>query len=206
MQSNSLSSFIVKIFLWLPLCYCIWYLSAPYSVSITNYLTEWLLKSYFADLVLGIEQTGYNLEVIVKATMPQQDIPKGMVAELPYPINPLIYNYGMPLCLALILSSPNSPKKLIKSIAICLVLLLLVQIWGIYFDFLKSVFLQTPSHLIGHTVLQQWQLEMIGISYQIGALVLPPVTPLVIWLFLYKQFIIQFIPAFAEAEFRNHKL
>ncbi|MCK5830373.1 MAG: hypothetical protein KAH20_08725 [Methylococcales bacterium] len=156
------------------------------------------MKLSFNDLVLGIEQSGHNIEIIVKATIPQQDIPKGMVAELPYPINPLIYNFGMPLCLALILSSPNTSKRLGKNIALSIVLLLFVQTWGIYFDFLKSLFLQTPSHLIGHFVLQQWQLDVIAISYQIGALVLPPVTPLVIWMFLYKQFITQFIPVFYQ--------
>lgn len=195
MQPSSLSSFIIKVFLWLPICYCAWYFSAPYTIQMTSYLAELLIKNSFSNLVLGIEQTGHNIEIIVKATIPQQNIPKGMIAELPYPINPLIYNYGLPLCLALILSSPNNPIKLGRNIGLSIVLLLPVQLWGVYFDFLKSLFLQTPSHLIGHTIPEQWQLEMIGISYQIGALVLPPVAPLVIWLFLYKQFIIQFIPS-----------
>lgn len=200
MQSNSLTRFIIKVFLWLPICYSLWYSLAPYTSFITSYLTELLLKTFFNDLVLGVDKIGYNLEIIVKATLPPQDIPKGMVAELPYPINPLIYNYGLPLCLALILSSPDKLFPRMRNIVLSLIILLFIQIWGVCFEFFKSLFLQTPSHMIGNYSLSVWLLDLIAISYQIGTLVLPPVAPLVIWMFLYKGFITQFIPALQQPD------
>jgi hypothetical protein len=198
MQSKALTPFIFKVFLWLPFCYYFWYVSAPYSTIVTSYLTELLLKNTLGDLILGLEQTGHNIEVIVKATIAKGEVPKGMVAELPYPINPLQYHYGLPLCLALILSSSDSLLRKARNIVLSILLLLLVQLWGVYFDFLKSLFLQTPNHLIGNIILQNWQFDLIAICYQIGALVLPPVAPLIIWLFLYKNFVSQFIPAFNQ--------
>jgi hypothetical protein len=43
-------------------------------------------------------------------------------------------------------------------------------------------------------ILQQWQLEVIGICYQTGVLVLPAVVPIIIWIVLYKNFVIHFVP------------
>ncbi len=198
MQSKALTPFIIKVLFWLPFCYYFWYISAPYTTIVTSYLIELLLKNSLGDFILGLEQTGYSIEIIVKATLSESEIPKGKIAELLYPINPLQYNYGLPLCLALILAATNSLLKSGRNIVISILLLLLVQLWGVYFDFLKSLFLQTPSHLVGNIVLQDWQFDFIAICYQIGALVLPSVAPLVIWLFLYKDFVSQFMPILEE--------
>lgn len=198
MQINPLTSFILKVFLWLPVCYWCWYSSAEFVSIIITYLTELVINFSFPDLIFGVEQIGHNLEILVKATVPTQDMRQGMVAELPIPINPLIYNFGLPLCIALILSSPGSLLKTLFNCALSFLLLLPVQLWGICFDFMKTIFLQTPSHLINNFTLQPWQLELIGISYQIGTLVLPSVAPVIIWLFLYRNFVAQFIPSFPK--------
>lgn len=195
MQSNSpLLPFIIKVILYLPLCYFAWYYFSNNTTVIASYLSEQLLTFFFPDLVLGIEQTGHNLEVIVKATLPAHEIPKGMSPELPISVNPLKYNFGLPLCIALTLASSDTFLKHLRNSVLCILLLLPIQVWGIYFDFLKSIFIQTPSHLIGNVTLQQWQIEAISISYQTGALILPAVAPIIIWLFLYRNFVVKFIP------------
>ena len=194
MQSNSLPFFIIKVILWLAPCYFAWYTFANYTTIIASYVSEQILTFFFPNLILGVEQTGHNLEIIVKATLPADEIPQGMVPELPIPVNPLKYNFGLPLCVALTLASPDTLLKHLRNGVFCFLLLLPIQIWGICFDFLKSIFIQTPSHLIGNMILQQWQLEVIGICYQTGVLVLPAVAPIIIWIVLYKKFVIHFVP------------
>ena len=194
MQSNSLPFFIIKVILWLPPCYFAWYTFANYTTTIASYLSEQILTFFYPNLILGVEQTGHNLEIIVKATLPADEIPKGMVPELPIPVNPLKYNFGLPLCVALTLASPDTLLKHLRNGVFCFLLLLPIQIWGICFDFFKSIFIQTPSHLIGNMILQQWQLEVIGICYQTGVLVLPAVAPIIIWIVLYKNFVVHFVP------------
>jgi hypothetical protein len=194
MQPSSLTRFVIKVFLYLPLCYFVWYFFANQTTVIAGYLTEQVLKPFFPQLILGVEQVGHNLEVIVKATLPANEVPRGMVPEIPIPVNPLKYNFGLPLCVALILASPDSLLKHLRNCVISLLFLLPIQIWGICFDFLKSLFLQTPCHLIGNMTLSQWQLEVIGISYQAGSLVFPAVIPIIIWLLLYKAYVVTFIP------------
>ena len=200
MQTNSLIPFIIKVFLWLPICYWGWFFAANTTTIVTAYLTELVLTSSFPQLISSIEQIDYHLDIIVKVTMPSQQVPKGMVAEIAISINPLIYNYGLPLCMALILASPASLLKTFINLIISVLLLLPIQIWGICFEFMKVLFLQTPSQLTGNIILYQWQLDTIAIGYQMGALVLPVVTPIIIWLSLYRNFIVQFVPALRQIE------
>ncbi len=194
MATNSLARFVIKIFLFLPLCYWFWYYSADFTSWVAARMTEPLLKSWFPDLVMSVDQIGRTIEVAVKATLQKQNVPQGMVADMPIQLNPLIYNYCLPLYVSLTLASPEEPMTTLRNILIGIFLLLPVQIWGISFELMKIIFLQTPAHLIGNITLPQWQLDAIAIGYQVGTLVLPPVAPIMIWLFLYRNFVVRFMP------------
>ena len=200
MQAKLLTKFIIKVFLFLPICYWVWYYSASHTIRVVAYLAELLLKTSYPKLISSIEQIGYHLDIVVNVTIPAGEVPKGMVAELPIPINPLIYNYGLPLCTALILSSPGSPLKASYNIFLSILLLLPIQLWGVCFEFMKVLFLQTPRHLIANIAIQPWQMSIIAIGYQMGALVLPAVTPIIIWLFLYRDFMIQLSPGLHKVD------
>lgn len=193
MTTSSLAVFVIKIFLLLPVCYWAWYSSSEFIAWIAASVTEPLLKSFFPELIISIEQIGYQIEAAIKVTLQKQDVREGMVADMPILINPLKYNYGLPLCVSLILASPEKPMRVLRNTLFSIFLLLPVQIWGISFELMKVLFLQTPVRLIGNFTLPQWQLDGIAIGYQVGALVLPPVTPIIIWLFLYRNFVAQFI-------------
>ncbi len=192
MQNKNLLPFVLKVFVFLPVCYWVWYQASDFTVWAVINLLDPLFNQLLPNLINGIEQKGYRMDILVKATVENQDIPKGQIAELLIPINPLIYNFGLPLCVALILSSPFNLIITIRNIIVSFLLLLPVQIWGIYFETLKILFFQTPTHLIGSITLAPWQLNSIAIGYQLGSLVLPAVIPIIIWLFLYRDFVILF--------------
>ena len=195
LQTNPLLSFVLKVFLFLPLCYWGWYSLAELATAIVVYWAEPLLQFLFPALITGIEQTGYLVEVIAAVTVPAQDMPQGMIAELPIPVNPLIYSYGLPLALALILASPINFSRTLTNILISILVFLLIQIWGVCFESLKVLFLQTPVELLGNIRLLSWQLDVIALGYQLGALILPAVTPVIIWVWFYRDFISRFTPA-----------
>lgn len=189
MQLNPLFAFIIKIFIYLPVCYWGWYMLAEATTLLLVYLTEPLLQFLFPRLIAGIEQTGYTLDVVVNVTVAAENVPRGMIAELPIPLNPLIYSYGLPLALALILASPFNLAKTLRNILLSILLFQLIQIWGISFESMKVLFLQTPPELIGNIRLASWQLDIIALGYQLGVLVLPTVAPIIIWLLFYQDFI-----------------
>jgi len=43
-------------------------------------------------------------------------------------------------------------------------------------------------------------MDAVAIGYQMGALVFPAVTPIIIWLFLYRDFIVQFYPGLDKVD------
>lgn len=194
MQVSPLLSFIIKVFLWLPVCYWGWYSLAEFSTLVVVNLTEPFLQYLFPRLISSIEQMGYTMEVIANVTVPAQNIPRGMVAELPIPVNPLIYSYGLPLTLALILASPFNFVKTLRNIFISILLFLLIQIWGVSFEASKVLFLQTPPELIGNASLRSWQLNIVALGYQFGSLILPAIAPILAWTLFYRDFIIRFVP------------
>lgn len=195
MQVNPLFSFVVKVFLCLPLCYWGWYSLAELATAIVVYWAEPLLQTLFPTLISGIQQTAFRVEVIAEVTAAAQNVPQGAVAELPIPVNPLIYSYGLPLALALILASPLNFAKTSRNIIISILVFLLIQIWGVSFEALKVLFLQTPPELIGNIKLPGWQLDIIALGYQLGVLILPAVTPVIIWVWYYRDFIAQLTPS-----------
>ena len=148
MQVSPLLSFVIKIFLFLPLCYWGWYALAELATAVVVYWAEPLLQFLFPALIVGIEQIGYRVEVIAEVTVAAQNVPKGMVAELPIPVNPLKYSYGLPLALALILASPLNFAKTLRNVIISILVFLLIQVWGVCFESLKVLFLQTPYNLV----------------------------------------------------------
>ena len=186
---SPLFTFVGKVFLLLPLCYWGWYSSAEWTTLLVLYFTEPLLQLLFPGLIVGIEPLGYLVEVIAEVTIPAQNVPMGMVAELPVPVNPLIYSYGLPLVVSLILASPISPAKSTVAILCSLLAFLGIQIWGISFEALKILFLQTPPELLANNKLATWQCDVIALGYQLGTLILPAVTPLIIWFIFYQKYI-----------------
>ena len=195
MQVSPLLSFVIKIFLFLPLCYWGWYALAELATAVVVYWAEPLLQFLFPALIVGIEQIGYRVEVIAEVTVAAQNVPKGMVAEIPIPVNPLKYSYGLPLALALILASPLNFAKTLRNVIISILVFLLIQVWGVCFESLKVLFLQTPVELLGNIRPPSWQLRIIALGYQLGSLILPAVAPVIIWVWFYKDFIAGFAPA-----------
>ncbi|TXL16895.1 hypothetical protein BMR04_07950 [Methylococcaceae bacterium HT3] len=190
-QISPLLAFVFKVFLLLPLCYWGWYALAELATAVVVYWAEPLLQCLYPGLINTIEQTGYRVEVVANVTVAVQNVPSGMVAELPIPVNPLIYSYGLPLALALILASPLDFTRTTRNIIISTLVFLLIQIWGVCFESLKVLFLQTPVELLGNISIASWQPDMIALGYQLGTLILPAVTPIILWVLFNQKFIAQ---------------
>ena len=198
MQSRPLLWFILKVFFWLPVCYWIWFNASDFTTWVAADLIEQIFISNLPDQISGIEQQGYLLDVITKISPPAQDLTANKTGEIIFSVNTLNYNFGLPLCVALILSSPGNIILIFRNILFSIVILLLIQLWGISFNIMKTLFLEIPSQLNYQINLSQWHGDAIALGYQLGSLILPAVTPLVIWLALYRKFIITIAPALSR--------
>lgn len=195
MKVSPLTQFIVKVILLLPLCYWGWYSAADFLSWIAARTAEQLLTATSANLVYGFEWHEKDLLVVSKIMMPQPSYPVGHLEPMTFAVHPLNFNYGLPLCVALILASPGGLLVACRNILIAVIILLLVQIWGIYFDVLRNLFIDIPMQLGERVNLPKVQLYLIAMGFQFGSMVFPAVTPLVIWGVLYQTFIVSVAPA-----------
>jgi hypothetical protein len=68
-------------------------------------------------------------------------------------------------------------------------------LWGIGFDALKTALITFQASGVTPKTLAEWSGVGIGLGYQFGYLILPAVTPLVVWLVLFRDYVGAFAPA-----------
>jgi hypothetical protein len=69
------------------------------------------------------------------------------------------------------------------------IILLVPQLWGVCFDFMLNTITQVPRAALLDLNLFGWKRELIGLGYQLGSLILPIVTPVVLWVLMNRNFV-----------------
>ena len=107
------------------------------------------------------------------------------MAEVTVDANPARYAYGLPIFIALLLAArgPGRLSKMLGGYA----LLLPVQAFSLTMYVLMQMvmYAQASSRVLKAA---QWQVEAIVYGYQVGSLVLPTLAPVLLWLWLDRQF------------------
>ncbi|MEY3220852.1 MAG: hypothetical protein RIT27_2209 [Pseudomonadota bacterium] len=168
MLNKSLLQFIFTVLLWLPVCFAIWFLTA----SIHSHLITFALS--FSSEWTTLHQIGYTIEVIPRFS------PSSYI-NLQLTVNPLLYGYGVPFLAALCFSSSgNWEKRLGVFLMGYFVILLPIQLFGSWISLWKTLIFDfnAPSF---------FKPEIIALFYQLSSLILPPVAPLVIWLWGFQD-------------------
>lgn len=189
MQRNPvLSSFLWKVAAFLPICLAVWYWKAEWFNTPPALATGWLLRYLFPGWVESVEWA--NRTISVFTTLKMDAAPgamAGQYAVMVPELNPLAYSYGLPLFTALVLASGES-KRLLK-LAIGVVALVPFQVWSITFDLLKQVAITAGPGIAAQVAFTRSESEGVALGYQLGALILPTLAPVGIWLALNRQFL-----------------
>lgn len=178
----SLGRFVLHAFLWLPVCFALWYWTAPYQAKVIGWLAGLLIDQIKFGIVSTLEQQGSQLLFVTSIKVYPA---AGQVALLVPEVNPLVYSFGLALFAALMLASRAAWWK----IPVGAMLLLLPQSWGVAFDFLAQVGIKFGPDISARTGISRWQLELIAVGYQFGYLILPCLAPIVLWAALCRPFV-----------------
>ena len=110
----------------------------------------------------------------------------GRRAEVTIDVNPARYAYGLPIFLALLLAA-RGPRRLMRGVVGYLVLLP-AQAFSLSMYALMQLVLaaQVNARLLR---IAPWQLELLVYGYQVGSLVVPTLAPILVWLWLDRQFV-----------------
>lgn len=192
MAHNPLYLFLLKAALWLPVCLGLWYWKAEWFNAPAAMVSGWIMQTFFSGWV---ESAAWGQRIFGIATTLKigaaPGMPEGEYA-LVLEADPLAYGYGLPLFAALLLAGGEANRwcKLVPGA----LLLAPFQVWGICFDLLKQAAVTSGAGVSAQTGFSPWQVEGIAFGYQFGALVLPAVAPVVLWLWLDRGLLAMLVP------------
>jgi|GEM_PF-3688618 len=182
---RAIYGFFSAVILWSIVCFIVWFLSARILNIPLIWLAKWIL-GYLSDGVIDNvtmhligdgAQKFINQQLIIHTNIP----PIG-TQPVYSPTSPLIYGYGLALFSAMTFATPKDEEKKWRDIAIAYIVFLFVQLFGISNKAFIDFVWHAPPAISDYFPLLKAHQDILGASYQIATLVLPPVTPLVLWI------------------------
>ncbi len=173
--------FVARTLLWLPVCFAAWYffsivLTAPLAWVVGQIMT-WALPS----VIDGIAQEANGLIVMTHLAAPPATTGGPSAGEVLFELNALKYGYCVPLYTALVLASPGEDGVRLLRWLLGMLILALVQVFGITTEILKVLAFQLGDQAREALAFPAPGYDAIALAYQLGYLILPPVVPIVIW-------------------------
>ena len=184
-RSASLLGFFVAAIIGYLVLTLVWMQVSAWTSYPVASLTHIVLGNAAPEWVRSVQKTPGHIEIDTRIAV---DIPGGAAgkgrAELVVEADPAHYGYGLPLYLALLIAARS--KKILRKLLAGYLFLLLPQTFSLYFDILKQFIVAggNPATL----GIAQWQMEGIALGYQFGALLLPTLAPVVLWLWFERNF------------------
>ncbi len=202
MPRRPIDRFLLHTLLWLAPLFVFWSVLAPLLLMPVAGWAHFVLGHVFPHAIAAVEPRGTTVDIVtrfVMATSADGSTPPGTHGQLLFTINALKYTYGLPLLLALTLAAPTAwGEKLYRAVMGGL-LLLPVPVWGVACEALKTlVFDMDPAVALqmGTTPLTR---ELLVLAYQLGYLILPAVTPILIWAAFHRDFLGELLPRVRRA-------
>ncbi len=186
MSLSPLKQFVLAAVLWLPACFFLWFVLGGAVIWPATALADLLLPALLPQAIDDLLLLGTTLEVQTRLLT---EVGAGRVGALVLEVRPLIYAWCLPLFAGLVLATPLGGRDRLRQLAIGLPVLWLVTAWGCCFDALKL--LAFDAGPLGRAAIEQagFSLDAVALGYQFGYLILPAVTPIVLWVLMNRLFL-----------------
>lgn len=194
----SVKGFLFKILIWLPLVFIVWYFLTPAIVYLVSLLSKGIILQTTNGSVIDLVQHNQVLHVITRFVAPEEN--EANEGRLVFVINAMKYGYGLALFVAMLLATPDKLSNKIQNFFLGFLVLLIVQVWGVTFDTIMTLVFKLGREVgesVGTTAFTR---EVIALGYQLGSLILPAVTPIVLWFIMYQEQVIKLAPKFARVK------
>lgn len=185
-RPEPLKPFFLAALLWLPMAFFLWFYFASVMAWPAAQLLGPLLVAVLPEVFTGAEQFQFAIEVQTRLVT----ISEGRVGLLELRINPMIYGYGLPLLAGLTMATPLSGWRRASNIGIGFIVITAIMLWGSFWQVIKHLRFglgpQGLEALEGTIFINE---ALVGLCYQFGYLILPPVTPIALWIWLNRRYV-----------------
>lgn len=183
---NFIGRFICLVLLWLPVWLVIWYFVAGFLAAPAVWLAGLGLNVFYDDLIKDFHRAGNLYTLVTSLTVAVPGAPEGRVGEVVVEQNPLIYCWNLPVLLALLFAADERFFSMGRMFGTYFALLP-VQAWGIGFDVLKNLLFQSGPEVTSQFDLTELQINLVGLGYQFGYLILPLIAASGIWVVMNRD-------------------
>ena len=197
-SASPLVRFFTSAIVWLVLLTAVWSFVAPWTSHPVASLTHMALEFGAPQWVGKVTKAPGMIEAETRIQIAVSGAPPGVKADIVVEAEPQHYAYGLPIVLALLLA--GSRKYLVVRALGSYLLLLPAQAFSLTFDLLRKMTIPAEGGVTALGI-QQWQLECIAYCYQLGTLVMPTMIPVLIWLWMDREFFVDVLkPHFFRAQ------
>lgn len=184
-RPSPLTVFALSVFGWIVVLTLLWSQVSAWTSYPVGMLSHIALEQGAPMWVRQVHLSPGHMEVDTAVAVPVQEA-GGRRGEITIEASPGRYAYGLPIFLALVLAA-RAKGRVRKALAGYL-LLLPFQAMSLTMYSLMQVVLAAQLN-VRLLRISQWQMEAIVYGYQVGALVLPTLVPILVWLWLDRQFV-----------------
>ena len=174
-----MTRFVLRTLAFLPLAFAAWYFAAPLLLWPALAIVRAIAHAGFGKLVRAVEQSGAVATFVTTL--------RAGAGVVTVDVNLLLYSFGLPLFAALTVAAAK--KHWLRDLAVGYVALVPVVAFGALADFLKNVAITSGPAIASQTGFVAWQRESIAFAFQFGSLILPAVTPAVLWIAMHRGFV-----------------
>lgn len=181
----SIKGFLFKIIIWLPITFVIWYFLTPFILYILSFLSKAVLTLLVGQSVLDVDVYEHVLHIVIP--FPAEKTNEVNTGQLVFAINAMKYGYGLALFVAMLLATPDKICNKLQNLYIGILILLIVQVWGITFDTLQTLTFKLGMGIAKTLNTPEFTMELIALGYQLGYLILPAIAPILLWFTMYQD-------------------
>lgn len=187
-DNNPVGRFVLKVLVWLPLAFLVWYmLAGPLLWPMRP-----LLDFGFGSLSQLVDHVRLAHGQLIFETTLEVKAPDGRTGLAVVEVNALKYTYNLPLLVALLYAASDKYFTFTRLAAIYL-LLLPFQLWGVSFDFLSQLVFHAGPDVARQVGIEGLGRELVALGYQFGYLMLPPISAAAIWFLLNRDFVMELL-------------
>jgi hypothetical protein len=192
-QDFKLSELLILAALWMLFGFMLWYYLSAFHVVPARLASAAILEQLLgADFRRIIAEPSQHFIYQVETNIPFT-FRDGSTEALGFLVNPLIFSYGLPLLFGLVMGSNVGWRRKLGLLAVGYVVITLVQIWGVVWESLKMLAFnfgeQTHAVVQGHGISD----TAIALCYQLGALILPALAPIFVWVLGNRSLVEHFV-------------